>query len=333
MLEMLGILIGFSSIMLMFSMLVTALVQGVSATINLRAINLKGGLKRFVNRASKLLGEQNTNNEFLNDTLSLMKANLSVLHKRDLGFVSYEDVLAAMEKQHAFKTTISGSTTLAKSLKTQFERIEDEMTERFQTWMNTLSIAITFIVVFTFQLNAFELLKKLSIDEEFRQTIIASQSQKKSLLLADDVKFQHINEVVNHEFVAKYGANTPELKQLLNKEANSKRQALANFYASLETRPEFLKDHYDIYQSMLQAALDSEMKKIEARVKTSFDELAKFNFEPMPNDKKDYSLSNVLGMLFSTILISLGAPFWFKTMRNLIGLRNALSARETKNQT
>ena len=62
-------------------------------------------------------------------------------------------------------------------------------------------------------------------------------------------------------------------------------------------------------------------------------ELAEFNFEPLPNDwgyfvDKDNWFKNWVGLLMSTVLVSLGAPFWFSTVRNLIGLRDALSSRK-----
>jgi len=45
--DMLGIFIGFSAIMLLFSLLVTALVHGAQAALNLRLKNLKNVIESF----------------------------------------------------------------------------------------------------------------------------------------------------------------------------------------------------------------------------------------------------------------------------------------------
>ena len=45
--DMLGIFIGFSAIMLLFSLLVTAIVHGAQAALNLRLKNLKNVIESF----------------------------------------------------------------------------------------------------------------------------------------------------------------------------------------------------------------------------------------------------------------------------------------------
>jgi len=55
--DMLGIFIGFSAIMLMFSLLVTALVHGAQASLNLRLKNLKKVIESFFNQVDFLTDE------------------------------------------------------------------------------------------------------------------------------------------------------------------------------------------------------------------------------------------------------------------------------------
>jgi len=98
MIEILGILIAFCSIMLMFSMLVTAIVQGISSAINLRAWNLDGGLQSLANKIIPVDQKGYLNENLKDKLLHLTEANVAIFRfgilKRKVGFVSYEQVIS-----------------------------------------------------------------------------------------------------------------------------------------------------------------------------------------------------------------------------------------------
>lgn len=53
--------------------------------------------------------------------------------------------------------------------------------------------------------------------------------------------------------------------------------------------------------------------------------------EAFPNGLTiDFYLEHWAGLLVSTILISLGAPFWFNTLKNVVGLKDAVAMRYEK---
>jgi hypothetical protein len=338
MIEILGILIGFCSIMLMFSILVTSIVQGISSVINLRAWNLTGGLLSFANKVVSLDGVDQFDEKLQERLIRLIDANIGVL-KRKVGFVSYEQVSDAITELYSENlkdnTKFTIKNDIEKKIKAYFERIEDEMAARFQTWMNSLSIAVALIVVCMFQVNSLELLKKLSLNEDYRHALVAysENAVPPSMLIDSKEIFLNINEQVNKEFINKYVKTEPLVEQLSAVGNEDLDDALLDFSNALDGSPEFLQAHYGEYKKQITTAMKAELKKAQVEISTSMNELAEFDFEPLPNDwgyfvDKDNWFKNWVGLLMSTVLVSLGAPFWFSTVRNLIGLRDALSSRK-----
>jgi hypothetical protein len=71
MIEILGILIGFGSIMLMFSILVTSIVQAISSALSLRAWNLHRGLRSLANKIGSLNNNGAPNEQLADRLLTL----------------------------------------------------------------------------------------------------------------------------------------------------------------------------------------------------------------------------------------------------------------------
>ena len=345
MIEILGILIGFCSIMLMFSILVTSIVQAISSVINLRAINLNEGLLNIANKVSPLFGKRELDSQLNERLRTLIAGNLGILLKRRVGYVSYEQVkneivdLYKDEFESGIKFRIRGD--LEKKIKTHFERIENEMAERFQAWMNWLSIFVAFLVVGLFQINSFELLKKLSLDEDYRVALSAYYEKVDGPLLLIDSKeiFLNVNDRVNNEFILKYRAQEKSVEQLSAVGNENIDDALIDYSNVLENSPEFQQGHFSEYKLLLTRSLEEELKYQREKITGSMKELTEYDFEPLPNGKEYFYQSdgslikNWLGMIISAILISLGSPFWFSTVRNLIGLREMLSSSSTSNST
>ena len=278
MIEILGILIGFCSIMLMFSMFVTAIVQGISSVINLRAWNLDGGLQSFARKIISLDNNGTLNENLKEKLLKLTEANFGVL-KRKVGFVSYEQVISSITDLYSenikgnIKFTINRD--LEEKIKAHFERIEDEMVARFQTWMNGLSILVALAVVLMFQLNTFELLKKLSLNEDYRNSLIAyAENSEAPPMLVDSKKiFLKINDKVNSGYITEYGKEQPVLEELSAQGYDDLDDAMDDFSLVLDDSPEFLQAHYNDYKEQLQRAMKVELKKAQTDISSSMDEL------------------------------------------------------------
>ncbi len=127
----------------------------------------------------------------------------------------------------------------------------------------------------------------------------------------------------------------------------------ANFAAANDTSKadfrervaKFLDAHRDEYKDLnetLKAFDEGTVKEAQARVKVSSEEwialkgsLDKAGFELFPNNwwrwkdesgsRKYIYFKHFIGMFFSSLLLSLGAPFWFNTLKSLASLRSSVA--------
>lgn len=260
--DILGIVIGFASIMLLFSLLVSALVHGAQAALQLRFKNMQSVIKSFFDHidvldepcksklANLLDGRSNTSLYATALPLDILgnRLKLSNIGKKEL--LDIVDAIVEMTPEHKQK--------IQQEVEEHFHTLEEIMSQRFKQWMHQLSIAIAFVICFVFKLNCFTVLDNLNQDSMYRQQVITMAEE--------------------------FNQTAPPLEQ-----ANT-----------------------TVYE----------------------DKLIALNFTLQPETWTGYylspnvnSLSNWLGIIFSAILISLGAPFWFNLLRDAISWRDKLSGR------
>jgi len=259
--DILGIMIGFASIMLLFSLLVSALVHGAQAALNLRLRNMKGIIGAFFKHCDQV---DDRIHELLNDKLAQRTPDQVYSTVLPVNLLGNRLELTRVSKQELIDMVYSVSDMtsdvkekLKEKIESDFATLEEVMIQRFKQWMHQISIGLAFVICFVFQLNCFELLHKLNQDSAYRQQAIQV------------VQALPINE-----------GTVPE-------------------------------------------ALDSQ--KIQGS-------LSALNFSITPQDWKSYyaspamsSLTHWLGVIFSAILISLGAPFWFNRLKDIASLRDKLA--------
>jgi len=257
--DVLGILIGFISIMLLFSLLVTALVHGAQAALNLRFKNLKVVLNQFFNNMDFV--EQKVTNAILTHIENQFPNGLYATalplnipgNRLKLTSIGQQELITIINNTR--DVSIEEKEQLKKKVQDHFQTLEEIMSQRFKQWMHQISIALAFVLCFVFQLNCFSLLSQLNHDSVFRQ---------QTLQLAEQLNAQ---------------ASVPDMQS-------------------------------DTVQS----------------------HLSSLQFEITPKQWPNYyfafevsTLSHWLGIIFSSILISLGAPFWFNRLKDMASLRDNLS--------
>lgn len=256
--DVLGILIGFTAVMLLFSLLITALVQGAQAALNLRFKNLKTVLTQFFQNMDFVEHKviQTILEHFDKRFPSTLYATALPLdvpgNKLKLTNIGRQDLISLISNTK--DVSIEEKEQLKQKILDHFETLEVIMSQRFKQWMHQLSIILAFLICFVFQLNCFSLLNQLNHDSAFRQQ-----------------------------------ANT--LSQQLNLEPSSE-------------------------------SLDIQIQP----------QLSALMFEITPEQWPEYyfslniaTIGHWLGIIFSSILISLGAPFWFNRLRDMASLRDNLS--------
>lgn len=257
--DILGVLIGFASIMLLFSLLVTALVHGTQAALNLRFKNMQNVLDAFFEQLAVLdepckskLSEKIRSRSPLHLYATALPINIlgNSFNLTSIGKKELADLVHSIPEM-----TIEHKELLKQKIDEHFSMIEELMRQRFKQWMHQISIAIAFALCIVFKLNCFTVLNNLNQDSLYRQQAI---------------------------------------------------------YASQQLTPD-----------MQNAAIQTQMMAL--------------NFRIEPESWMDYYLSlstpsvfNWFGILFSTILISLGAPFWFNRLQDLVSFRDKLSPPTAK---
>ncbi len=256
--DILGILIGFAAVMLLFSLLVSALVHGAQAALNLRLRNMKGIVEAFFKHADQVDEkihslicekiEKRTPSQVYSTVLPLdllgNRLKLTRISKQELIDMVYSIHELSIEAKEQLKAKINKD----------FLTLEGIMIQRFKQWMHQISIGLAFVICFVFQLNCFELLNKLNHDSAYRQQLIQLSTQL-------DPSNQDTND-------------SAKLQGQLS---------ALNFKITPDQWPKYYKP-------------------------TSVN-----------------SIFNWLGIIFSTILISLGAPFWFNRLKDMASLRDKLS--------
>ncbi len=257
--DILGILIGFIAIMLLFSLLVTALVHGAQAALNLRFKNLKVVLTQFFHNMDfvehKITRSILTHieNQFPNGLYATALPLDIPGNRLKLTSIGQQELITIINNTR--DVSIEEKEQLKKRVQDHFQTLEEIMSQRFKQWMHQISIILAFVICFAFQLNCFSLLNDLNKDSLFRQ---------QTLLMADQLTAQHTLTEVNHDTLQ---------SQMMTLQFDITPHQWSQYYFSL----------------------------------------------------KMSTLSHWLGVIFSSILISLGAPFWFNRLKDMASLRDNLS--------
>ncbi|WDE07431.1 hypothetical protein SG34_011380 [Thalassomonas viridans] len=320
MIDILGIAIAFITTMLLFSVLVTALVQAVQQLRSKKHKGLVSGMSKFADAIAELEPGFNTGKfqQLVTSGIVVEKAQ----------YVDFTKV------QHVYRQLSATKGIEDVHLQQMFEQAEDEMRLVFKQHMDIASIVISAVIVVVMQLDAFALLNRLSVDREFRQALAAQgQAVLVAPKLGQAAPFSDIERKVNRQFVEELPPEYPLLQELAGQENANKKDALAAFSQLMQQVPAMSEEEVEVLRQDYLAALEKELVLAQQQSVTSameqYRSLSKFGFQVLPVKSMDYYLSwqTLLGLLFSAILISFGAPFWFNILKSVVGLKDAMALK------
>jgi len=272
--------------------------------------------------AAKLVKVLNTPTPATTEAIAALKARLPEL--------------AAQQGRAIIEHFNSATNVALSNLEKGFNSAQDRARQWFAMHTRMITIAASVVAAFVFQLDAFQLLQRLSSDAEARARLVAGaatlNSQAQQLLgdaLSGSSTLQS-NTVAQLE--AKYpglsdvlgapppGANFPDLEQwlagrLANTPWSNRADAVIGDYRSLAQAAS--RQRLD--------ALSREFGDIEGRFSKSGITLVP---EPYPSPfggAWSWPWPHLLGILATVALLSLGAPFWFNLLKSLANLRPALA--------
>ena len=219
----------------------------------------------------------------------------------------------------------------------------DSFMARVSQWfvMNTRWITVSLAVALALgmHLDSLEVLKQIKGDAETRARLAAMSA---SLL-------DQTPEAVKHTDNA-YRVTLSELEQtnadqFVAKPNAETRQVVASSPEALKWIGENAKDSAQIedltkkFNTALEPKLTEALDKSIDRAKTLQSELTSAGMSIYPGGDHpwrhwfDPSTSHFWGMAASVLFLSLGAPFWFNTLKNMTSLKSIVAQKEERSRT
>ena len=326
--DVLGVLIGFVSVMLLLSLLVTALVQLAQNFMMLRFRNLRWGLMALIpDEMARTPGEKRAITEQI-----LAKP----VSDRKVGDRFINPALTWIRPEEFVERLMRINPTLSKEIltetKAKFENIENYLSKRFQFHVRILSIVCAAAVAFVFQVGTLDLVKNLSVSPELRARSIAVardlvNNEEPGPVTAPSYNYisdqalemmltRHPDLLRSLEEAAGLGRDRADILNEFNAvliDANvSNRETIAGEYAGLLD---------SLYNSGAEQAL--------AYARQYSEQLAIINITLWPEGWKFYKdVNHWIGFIITIILLSFGAPFWYEMLSKLLKLKDQLQPKQ-----
>lgn len=349
--DILAVLIAFCTIILLFSLLVTAGVEAIHGLLNQRSFNLKIGMNQFkldLRRNVRLKEFSDEQRRSIFVSLDLTIDDL-LSNNTSRGMSAYLDQPQEISVEEMINSILSlTKNTLSEDeakrlsiiIRERFKTAQTKMSRRFQRVSDHFSILLSFILAIIYQLNTPQLLSDLSANKDFRDAIVSySENHFREMEdLPTPLTYSAIVEASVKKLIEKNQPMQEVLEELSGDGITNHRQAIQELRAVIKSNEDF--DHLKPqYEKLLQDETLLAEKELYAAVKSTNTDLNRLNFSIMPKGTNYYSIKNDIttfenyfGILISAIFISLGAPFWFKNLKTIFTIRDYLNGPNKTSQ-
>jgi hypothetical protein len=355
MLKTIDILLGVSVVMLIVSMAVTVLTQFVVGVAQSRGRNLKRGLADLLQQIDPTLGRQIVENvsaavlthplissnrgrlgatihreEFTKLLLDLSSGNAPSHVLQRLGEAAKSALDAALKRngiedpakildnvralalqlemthpefaaheRHATALMREANSKLVAKVNAWFDQTIDRVSERFANSTQLITVGCALVVAFTTQLDTVGLINHLSIDEKFRQALVEKAIE------------------TGNGFATVTPANAPALGEQTRVTALTGPQR-AEIDALVDTGALRIPNGYSEWQARW---ADVSIPLFDVKL------LGAGALGATPPKEKQQQV-NFLGVLLSALLLSLGGPFWYNALKNLLRFRSLVATKD-----
>jgi hypothetical protein len=340
MLQYLDMAIAFAAVMLGVSVLVTALTQVVNAIFAMRGRSLLWGLEtlltyvdpNFKEHARKII-EKILRHSLLSHTggrraTAIRREEFIALLEDTLSEQSFAGASRAVETQRqslsennpaGLPFRFKAPEEYLKKLETWFDRVMNRVSERFALRSRWVSVSFAALLAFAFHLDSIALLEKFSTAVELRTSLV----QSADVLLGHADQALALSSSAYTETIVRLKANN-EAAQRLGTPPEFFTPAAARDWIrtqigdSLQAAP-LIRAYNKILDAVLREKIGHWVDVADS-IRSDLDE-ARFQLIPKPYPGLKYQPREILGIVLSSILLSLGAPFWYNLLKTLSSLR------------
>jgi hypothetical protein len=221
-----------------------------------------------------------------------------------------------------------------------FEDMEPAIAKRFQFIIRIWTVAISFVIAFAFQLSTPDLLKNLPSQDAQREAILAAVP---NLTNEATRRLAFSTDSVLEESIRRLSDKFPQYKELFEEvsgDGDSKQDMMDEMRGVLGKRSD-REMVLEEYLAIIDTVTKGEATTAFEHTSQLINQLDTFGISPKLDNFEFYvsapstdagkssnrviHWSNIVGVLITGILLSLGAPFWFEQLKNLSSLRDSMN--------
>jgi len=352
-------LIGFAIVMLLLSMIVMFLVQATQMVIAQRQVALKKALYLLMSANKISSVDANDLIDKLFESKTLKSNKMFKLFKPDIEFSEDEinkilDDIPDDPKKDESETESREKSPAEEMRKYMdivekgekgdfgkdrgFENVEKLSSHIYRSRMRIISFTWAFIVAFAYQVSTPELLRDLSVDPKLRLeavSVVTAVQNKASEAIRNSDEAQDVSGEALARLASKHSNYAKQLEEVSGV-GRDRAELIRELKLVLKGLPandlEMITNDYSRSITELQdERFDQGMRDL--RVAT--EDLARFNIGLWNKGISFYDLredtframKNIIGVILTALLLSLGAPFWYERLKDLVHLRSALAKK------
>jgi hypothetical protein len=322
------VFIGVAMVMLAVSLLLTIVTQIVSFLGNLRGKHLRSGLTELFETLkvdTGAVGRAKLVEQILQHPLVRGGATFDRLAPA----ISKADLLSLLDGAKEFlgveETVAIQLKNAAAGVERWFDAAMRRVSNRFTMSTRIITIVVATIAAFALQLDAFGLVKRLYADSDLRAKLAGAAgtmvAQGETVLATPSV----FGEVAKALATESQGAlATPAAG------AVQTREEAETWIRGAVADPQKAQTLLSRYDELVQAAIGPSLKHWLGQAADIRKQLADTGLRLVPEPYRPRPFESLwvfLGVLSSAGLLSLGAPFWFNTLKSVSNLRPAIAAQ------
>ncbi|MFL6743552.1 MAG: hypothetical protein ACJ8E3_06300 [Sphingomicrobium sp.] len=231
-----------------------------------------------------------------------------------------------------------GASQFLAKLNNWFDQTIDRVSEVFTARIRIVTFLVSLAVALFFQLNAFQLINRLSVDDELRKQMvgIAIERVKQGPPPSDAGATTPVKPGGSAPTTEAAALNAAEAKPA-TKDGTERAPVTANT-AAAKAPPEPQNGTKAPPAADKCVAKSDGAANLQAAVKDCVAPLEQLGLIAFPKSGDEWVaawgvgytawLLQLIGILLSTALLSLGAPFWYAQLANLVRLRSVVSGKD-----